>query len=318
MTRMSETASFEARAAAIRQLGYSRCEAEFIALVALHSGFFVRRQYRSDRGKAHAELVRKLLIKGHAAVVPSGGREQVLHIHGKPIYRGLGQDDNRHRRPHESFYIRAKLMLLDYVLSQRPARFLPTEDEKVAYFRDGLHLPVGILPAKIYKGTEGTTTRYFVQKFPVKVVEGRVSFGFIHDGATRHLFRRWLSQLAPLLGELPASEVVYISASAPSVALARREFQHGFVGGSDGLAEYFELRRDMEQNGIAGRRQNVLDRYRELGRKFGGERCERAYAQWSTGGGIGAAAVTFAAHLLPHKYGHFGSLTGDESNVGIA
>src|SRR3954451_9441369 len=131
MTLMGETASFEARVAAIRQLGYSRCEAEFVALVALHSGFFVRRQYHADRGKADATLVRKLCIKGHAAVVPGSGREQVLHINGKAIYRVLGQDDNRHRRAHESFYIRAKLMLLDYVLSERPARFLATAEEKV-------------------------------------------------------------------------------------------------------------------------------------------------------------------------------------------
>ena len=62
----------------------------------------------------------------------------------------------------------------------------------------------------------------------------------------------------------------------------------------------------------------LVDRFAAPGAILSSRQIGISCQEQQPSGGIGAAAVTFAAHLLPHKYGHFGSLTGDESNVGIA
>ena len=54
----------------VKSLGYSDREAAFVTLAALHSGYFLRRQYSAFAGKscgwADDSLTSKLLIKGHA------------------------------------------------------------------------------------------------------------------------------------------------------------------------------------------------------------------------------------------------------------
>ena len=55
---------------AIQALGYSQQEAQFLRLVALHSGYFVRRQFlratESRRGKRDQDFIDQLLARGHA------------------------------------------------------------------------------------------------------------------------------------------------------------------------------------------------------------------------------------------------------------
>src|SRR5689334_5051782 len=197
--------TFEQRVSAIEQLGYTRREAEFLVLAALHSGYFLRRQF-SLRGKTDDALCRKLLASGYAKVIRTARQAQVYHICGKPLFRTLGQEDNRHRRNHESFYIRGKIMLLDYVLATKQGPlFLATEEDKLDYFSNARGLDIGLLPFRKYFGRHGaTTTRYFVDKFPVKVdrESGSVSFGYVDDGVSKAGFRTWLAQIQPLVRAL--------------------------------------------------------------------------------------------------------------------
>ena len=67
--------TYRERIAAVRAMGYTTREAGFLEFVALHSGYFLRRQYNQfldrKRGGTAAALIRKLLQKEHVSVEPS-------------------------------------------------------------------------------------------------------------------------------------------------------------------------------------------------------------------------------------------------------
>jgi hypothetical protein len=310
--------TFDKRVNAVGQLGYSPREAEFVVLAALHSGYFLRRQF-SVSGKADDGLCRKLLANGHGKLARTASQTQVYHLCGKPLFRTLGQEDNRHRRAHESFYIRNKIMLLDYVLSTgRGPQFLATEEDKVEYFCHARGLAASLLPAKKYKGGNASeTVRYFVDKFPVRVDDaaGAVSFGYVDDGMSKAGFRTWLAHIGPLAEALASAELVFVTSSATAVEPARREFARRF-GGIDGSIEsYFRTRQEIEAKGLGGRPQEVLDRYRNWQRQYAGESYERRYAAWKTAARCatpGGSGVSFSAHVLPFRYGIFGDVVAAE------
>src|SRR3954447_1672553 len=265
MTKTATILSFEERASVIEHLGYTRREADFVVLAALHSGYFIRRQF-APSGKLDDAICRKLLGNGHGKLAHSAGKTQVYHITGKPLFRALGQVDNRHRRSHESFYMRSKLMLLDYVLTTRKGReFLATEEDKVEYFCKVRGLNTTVLPSKKYIGRDGSkTTRYFVDKFPVRVDQGTgaVSFGYVDDGISKAGFRTWMTQIGPLIEALGAAEIVFVSPSVSAIEPAKKEFARRFSIGSGSLEAYFRMRQEIEVKGFGGRSQEELDRYR--------------------------------------------------------
>jgi hypothetical protein len=84
-------------------------------------GYFVRRQFNQfaacKTGKRTQDFVQKLLTKGHARMTASRHARQVIHVHCKPLYLALDCDQNRNRRAHQPRAILARLMALDYQLS---------------------------------------------------------------------------------------------------------------------------------------------------------------------------------------------------------
>src|SRR3954465_645202 len=157
--------------APLQDLGYTEREAQFIELAALHSGYFVRRQFNAflgqPRGRAAADLIEKLVHRHHVTCEVFFGHAHVYHLSAKPLYTLLGEPDNRHRRHRSPFGIKTKLMTLDYVLAHREARFLATEDARVAYFTER-GIDRARLPQLVYRARRGgpSTARYFVEKFP--------------------------------------------------------------------------------------------------------------------------------------------------------
>ena len=281
--------TIDEQTAALQQFGYTAREAEFLALAALHSGYFLRRQFCPKRGKLADTLCRKVLARQHARATVYGRNTHLYHLFAKPLYIALGQDDNRHRRPHDPFYLRAKVMGFDYVLAHPGYRFLPTEQEKLHWFCEVRGTRQKDLPTKIYTGKDRTQTeRYFVDKYPVRIdpQTGKVAFCYINDGVyTPPGFLTWLRQYTPLLEALGEAEVIYIAPSEAAFPAAQREFAMQFPAGGGAVAPellaYFELRKDFEQHGPAGRPQGVLDLYRRLSRRYAEPRFEQQYTAWS-------------------------------------
>ena len=309
--------------AAIQRFGYTAREAGFLALAALHSGYFLRRQFCPKRGKLAEALCRKVLALGHARTAVYARNTHLYHLCAKPLYAALEQQDNRHRRQHDPFYLRAKVMGLDYVLAHPGYRFLPTEQEKLEYFCEVRGIAQKALPAKVYTGKEQSRTeRYFVDKYPVRIdpPTGKVAFCWIDDGVySPPGFATWLHQYAPLLHALGEAEVICVATCKGAFAPAQREFSKQFPAAAGGIApellQYFQLRKEFEESGPAGRPQEVLDTYRRLSRRYAESCFVQRYVAWREAkvSPESAPRIMFSGFVLPHSYVLFGTAAGGGS-----
>ena len=175
------------REKALEPLGWTGREAEWIALVCLHSGVFSRSQFCRyfDATRAAAGRVVQALKEQRALVesdqVTSNGGGRTCRIFGKAIYRALGVENIRHRRKASSALVMRRLLSLDYVLEHPGMNWLPTEGEKVEFFK-GMGLPSRLIPRRIYFGAVGAQKRYFALKLPVAGAEDSVVFAYIDPG----------------------------------------------------------------------------------------------------------------------------------------
>jgi hypothetical protein len=312
--------TFAEQTAAVQRFGYTAREAAFLSMAALHAGCFLRRQFCAKRGKLADALCRKVMALGHARTTVYARNTHLYHLSAKPLYAVLGQADNRHRRPHEGFYLRSKLMGFDYVLAHPGYRFLPTEQEKLEYFCEVRGIALKMLPAKVYTGHDRSRTeRYFVDKYPVRIdpETGKVAFCYIDDGVqTLPGFATWLGQYAALLRALGEAEVICVATSEAAFVPARREFVQQFPAAGRAVAtellDYFLQREDVERNGPAGRTQEALDTYRTLSRRYSGSRFEQQYRSWLQARNLprSESRIVFSGHVLPWSYAFFGTAAG--------
>ena len=132
------------RAGQLAPLGWTGREAEWLALVALHSGAFTRAQcgvyfQAGDDRKRLLRFVRALIekhlaIEDERPIFPGGARAVLLT--GKPIYQALGIPDVRHRRSKAAttIVLMRRLLSLDYIIARPTFGWLPTEGDKVQRF----------------------------------------------------------------------------------------------------------------------------------------------------------------------------------------
>ena len=204
--------TLEDRAGQLAALGWSGREAEWIALVALHSGVFTRSQCGAyfeagdDRKRiarfVHALIEKKLAIEDERAIFPGGARAVLLT--GKAPYRVLGIPDVRHRRGKDAtmHILMRRLLSLDYLIEQPTLGWLPTEDDKVQRF-ETLGIDRGTFPYRKY-GQPGIP-RYFAFKLPIAVDEQAATFVYVDAGQTTDSeLRAWGMAHAPLWAALRA------------------------------------------------------------------------------------------------------------------
>ena len=171
----------------LEPLGWTGPDAEWIALVCLHSGVFTRGQfcdYFSTESKAAHRFV-KSLVERRAAVENkhftfSGGTKP-CRISSNAIYRALGVENIRHRRKASKPVLMRRLLSLDFVLEHLGMNWLPAEPEKVEFF-EKLGLPLRLIPSRIYYGAVDNQKRYFALKLPLAVDPETVTFVYIDPG----------------------------------------------------------------------------------------------------------------------------------------
>ena len=171
----------------LESLGWRGPEAEWIALVCLHSGIFTRAQFcfyfDARRNRAHRFV--KTLVERRAAVEWNGvtfnGGAKACLISGQPIYRALGAENILQRRTASLNVVMRRLLSLDYVLEHAGLNWLPTEAEKVEFF-EGLGLSRRLIPRRIYYGAVGARKRYFALKLPIAVDAETVTFAYVDPG----------------------------------------------------------------------------------------------------------------------------------------
>ena len=74
-----------------------------------------------------------------------------------------------------------RLLSLDYVLEHPQLPWLPSEQEKVAFF-DLLGIDRRRLPHRVYQGAVGKQTHYFALKLPIAVDTKTATFAYVDPG----------------------------------------------------------------------------------------------------------------------------------------
>ena len=158
----------------LEPFGWSPEDAEWVAMVCLHSGVFTRSQFTAYFNAHPSRAYRfvkslvelKLAVLEPIPVIRRGDRTRACRITHKGIYRELGVPNIRHRKFADPGAYLRRLLSLDYVIEHPALAWLPTEEEKVWYCED-IGIPTEHLPKRIYTGATGAVTRYFNLKLPV-------------------------------------------------------------------------------------------------------------------------------------------------------
>ncbi len=207
--------TFGESAVTLRGLGWTEREADWLALVCLHSGVFTRSQYQARYGlskQTASRFVRALLKAGVARETRLPDRRgyrptSICHVRARPLYRTLGIEDNRHRRSASPEVIIRRLLSLDYVLEHPNLHWLPTVPEKLAYF-ERLGIFRTVLPHRVHAGpfAERPTRRYFPLNLPIAGSGATTTFVYADPGGERRLqadrVRSWVTTHAALFEAL--------------------------------------------------------------------------------------------------------------------
>ena len=274
------------RERALEPLGWTGREAEWIALVCLHSGVFTRPQFCHyfDTQRMTASRFVKALVERREGVesdhVMFHGGGRTCRISSKGIYRALGVENIRHRRKAGTPVVMRRLLSLDFVLEHPGMNWLPTEGEKVEFFEE-IGLPSRLIPRRIYYGAVGAQKRYFALKLPVAGDARTVTFAYVDPGRdTTVEMNTWGSAHGQLWDALRAKgrrvEVVAIGAELDTVLRADRVLQLWAAAEPgkviEGLTVKQEIsairealhKRDREFLGQYGGMNQAAERYKEL------------------------------------------------------
>lgn len=213
----------------LRCLGYSEREATFLYMVALHSGYFLRRQFncavKRCLGSAAANFLAKAKRAGHVREIQCGAGRLLYQLHAKQLYRIVGLWNSQNRRAKSSLEIHRKLIMLDYVLSHLgKEEFLDSEAARLKFFA-----LFGVKPEAL------ASAKQFGELLPVSVQRTTgnltVRFPFIDEGQkSTAKFERFLSTHDKLLCSLPNFEVVYVATTPEHFQQVQRLFKRSFPG----------------------------------------------------------------------------------------
>ena len=270
----------------LEPLGWTGPDAEWIALVCLHSGVFTRAQFCRyfDAGRKRAYRFVKTLVDRRAGVEIEGavfnGGGRTCRISSKGIYRALGVENIRHRRKATVSVLRRRLLSLDFVLEHPGMNWLPTEGEKVEFFEE-IGLPSRLIPRRIYYGAVGAQKRYFALKLPVAGEAETVTFAYVDPGRDSTVeMNTWGAAHGQLWDAIRAKgrrvEVIAIGAELDTVLRSDRVLQLWAAAEPgkviEGLTVKQEIgairealhKRDREFLGQYGGFNQAAERYKEL------------------------------------------------------
>lgn len=208
----------------LESVGYTEREAAFLYLVALHSGYFLRRQYdyfiRRGRGAIAAQLLRKASALGHLQSITCGQARFVYHLTAKQVYEAVGLAASQHRRLKGDAQIKSRIMVLDFVLDHLGDFMLDSAESKVNFFTRTLRLSETLLPHS--KGD----ARLFPEEFPIFIGERQaVRFTFFDEGAlSTSGFESFLRRYRTVFAALPGFELLYLAGSDRNFERAGKVF----------------------------------------------------------------------------------------------
>jgi len=330
---------------AIQELGYTPDEARFLYIVATHSGYFQPRQYVASNalawGKCAQRFTDKLKSRGQVTWREYQDIGGVYHLFSRTLYRRIDKPDSQNRRRHSTEYIRARLLLLDFILENPQHEYFDAETDKLAYFCGERAIPKEVLPVKRYKAAPGgpPTFRYFVDKFPLFLDRSDglpspvVSLSYVDPGQVGPVaFAHHLQNYAPLFSRLGDFAFVYIADSGAHFEQARRCFESlvSRRAGQDLVREvtlYFERRQAWELKQYGRLSADDVESLQSAKERFAAEDLERLYASWMSreldAGGLrrvlarkySDVRIAFRTYLVSRKASQAGKPNGDERSA---
>jgi len=239
----------------LQSAGYTEREAAFLYLAALHSGYFLRRQYlrfiERGRGALAAQFLRRAFALGHIQSIACGQVRFVYHLTSIEVYTAAGLGASHHRRLKSDATIKSRLMVLDFVLNHLGETLLDTDAAKVSHFTETRGLSESILPR-----SRGVA---FAEEFPAILnKDGGVSFSYIDEGAlSASGFEHFLDRYTSLFRALPGFVLLYLSDSAQNFERAQNLFASKLADerpgttkltprGVDHLIDYLRVRRQAD------------------------------------------------------------------------
>ena len=285
--------------ARIRGYGYSRTEAQFLYLVATHSGYFTQRQFLRfayvKSGGSAFRLTQKVLRLGHGRSSRYGCHTFIYNLHSRLIYEPIEKDKLRNCRHLANDSIQTRLMILDFVLGHLQHQYLETEAHKVGFFHRELGLPLAVLPERSYreKNSKDPAKRYFVDRFPIFMPCDRASLlsiapTFVYcDSGGRGLLRyiHHLRAYSNLLHRLTAFNFVYAAPIDTKFKRAEKLFAYRFGChtplDAERVIRYFEIRQlwDSHKTSVLTKVDRQLLREGDL--RFQGQAFQEMYQQWT-------------------------------------
>jgi hypothetical protein len=292
----------EQRCAAVEAFGYTQRQAQFLVRVALHGGYFLRRQYLAFTGLAHGQASDRFLARaierGHVRALPFPRFGNVYHLFARPLHAAIGEEHNRNRRLVEAEVLTRKPLALDFVISTPEGQFIATEEDKVALLTE-LGVWQDYWPSKRYSPRRGrglSVTRYFVDKMPWVRLPGddRLWFVYVDSESTLAGVETFVTQYGRLLRVVPCG-VIYVGTSAWPAAI-RRAMDCGLAragelgpGRPSAFREYCRIRKLVEAKQYDRLPGVDLTKFRELRKEFGRAAFDDLYARWCEGGEIAVA-----------------------------
>lgn len=283
----------------LQAFGYTPEEAQFLYLVATHSGYFMARQFLAFTGahwgKRTTLFWTKLQTNRHARTECFPKHGVVYHVFARKLYRHLGRENLRNRREHEIEYVQRRLAMLDFVLAHLDLNYLETEPDKHWYFEQMRGIPAHYFPSKTYHGQPNSqpTVRCFVDRFPMYLDASSappvVTFSYIQPAEVNLTeFVRHLAVYLPLFRELAEFRFLYLARTDSHFEKAREQFDSLVTiplgsDPSDDLLRYFTVRKTWDERQYGSLTEADLIFRNQARQRFGPPRFEQMYRAWKTG-----------------------------------
>jgi hypothetical protein len=204
--------------------GYSEREAAFLYLVAVHSGYCLRRQFNQfvvrERGAIATHFLRRAVGIGHLTAKPCAEGRLIYHLTDRNLYGLVGLPRSQGRRTKSPGEVLRRLILLDYVLLHLGhERFVETERAKRDFF-----LQLNVRPEAVTQAEE------FGHAVPISYLRAEdrllTRLAFIDEGQrSSAMFARFLKTHSALLRALPGMEIPYVALTPAPFAQAAHLFE---------------------------------------------------------------------------------------------
>ena len=278
----------ESQLANLRGFGYTQAEAQFLYLVAAHSGYFTVRQFldfsHARSGKRNARFVERLFGLGHVSARRYIRRSLVYHVRSRQLYEAIDNAHLRNRREHELDYIKTRLLALDFILANPEDRYFETGEEKRRYLIERFKLSESLFSPS----NEHGRGIMFSEGFPLCVACPSpdympvVTFTYV-DPEHRNLDRyiAHLRTYRPLFRQLPSFQFVYISTAAGLQNEAGKQFSLLVEAkGLSDLARYFDVQTKWDNRKYGLLTEDDLIFRHEAGKRFDGQIFDTLFRLW--------------------------------------